>query len=62
MCYAYSPDKGKTWLKSNNEKYSLPINYLNAEYVCRIPENSDLINQTGMVADGKDIYRLILAR
>lgn len=51
MCYAKSLDGGKTWLKSDGSQYTLPINAANAEYVWRIPQNSELINQTSMTAD-----------
>ena len=53
LCYAYSKDGGKTWLNSKQEKYTLPINAKNAEYVAHIPQNSELINQTSMVTDQK---------
>lgn len=51
MAYAFSKDGGKTWQKTTGEHYVLPINASNAEYACRIPQNSELINQTSMVAD-----------
>ncbi|NBB31364.1 BNR repeat-containing protein [Cellulophaga sp. BC115SP] len=51
MAYACSKDGGKTWQKTSGEKYQLPINASNAEYACKIPQNSELINQTSMVAD-----------
>jgi hypothetical protein len=51
MCYARSTDGGKTWEKSTGEKYTLPINGTTAEYACRIPQNSELINQTSMTTD-----------
>ncbi|MCD7936684.1 MAG: BNR repeat-containing protein, partial [Tannerellaceae bacterium] len=51
LCYARSGDGGKTWEKSNGEQYKLPINAGNAEYAWRIPQNSELINQTSMTAD-----------
>lgn len=51
MCYAQSKDNGRTWLKSTGEKYQLPITAATAEYIWRIPENSELINQTSMSAD-----------
>lgn len=51
ICYARSPDGGETWYKSTGERYELPIRLDNAEYACRIPQNSELINQTGMSAD-----------
>jgi hypothetical protein len=51
MCYARSTDGGMTWEKSTGEKYKLPINATTAEYAYRIPEKSELINQTSMYAD-----------
>lgn len=53
LCYARSFDNGVTWYKSNGQKYTLPITLANAEYACRIPQNSELINQTSMSADAK---------
>ena len=51
LCYARSFDNGVTWYKANGKKYDLPIRLGNAEYACRIPQNSELINQTSMSAD-----------
>jgi hypothetical protein len=51
LCYAKSTDGGITWKKSTGEMYQLPINAGNAEYVMRIPQNSELINTTTMCAD-----------
>jgi hypothetical protein len=51
LCYAKSPDGGRTWHKSSGEKYRLPITAASAEYVLRIPQGSELINQTSMSAD-----------
>lgn len=51
LCYARSNDGGKTWEKSNGERYTLPIHAANAEYACHIPQGSELINQTSMTAD-----------
>lgn len=51
LCYAKSTDGGLTWTKSFGEKYQLPITALSAEYAIRIPEGSDLINQTSMSTD-----------
>lgn len=51
ICYARSSDEGITWEKSNGEKYLLPITASTAEYAWRIPQNSELINQTSMAAD-----------
>jgi hypothetical protein len=51
MCYARSLDGGITWEKSTGAKYQLPINAASAEYICFIPQKSELINQTSMYAD-----------
>ena len=51
LCYAKSSDGGKTWQKSSGENYHLPITVETAEYIWRIPPNSELINQTSMAAD-----------
>lgn len=51
LCYARSKDGGKTWEKSTGEKYQIPITATTAEYACRIPQQSELINQTSMYAD-----------
>lgn len=51
LCYARSTDGGKTWINSSNQQYTLPITASSAEYACRIPQNSELINQTSMTAD-----------
>lgn len=51
LCYACSPDDGKTWYRTDGTRYELPIRQDNAEYACRIPQNSELINQTSMTAD-----------
>ncbi|MRX74502.1 neuraminidase [Pedobacter petrophilus] len=51
LCYAKSADGGVTWQKSDGQKYELPINAGNAEYALRIPQKSELINQTSMFAD-----------
>lgn len=51
ICYARSQDNGVTWQQSDGTKYDLPIRASNAEYACRLPQNSELINQTSMSAD-----------
>ncbi len=51
MCYAKSADGGVTWTNSKNEKYVIPVNAATAEYISRIPQKSELINQTSMFAD-----------
>ncbi|MBF9254080.1 BNR repeat-containing protein [Pontibacter sp. 172403-2] len=53
LSYARSRDGGKTWEKSNGEKYTLPITEATAEKAWAIPQNSELINQTSMGADEK---------
>lgn len=52
LAYARSRDGGTTWETSTGKPYALPIDAASAEYAARIPENSELINQTSMAADG----------
>ncbi len=51
ICYAKSTDGGLTWMSSKNERYLLPVTASTAEYICRIPQNSTLINQTSICTD-----------
>jgi len=51
LAYACSKDGGITWQKSNGEKYQLPVTASNAEYAFRVPQKSELINQTSMFTD-----------
>lgn len=51
LCYAKSSDGGKTWQRSDGTDYVLPITVATAETAWKIPQNSELINQTGMTAD-----------
>lgn len=51
LCYARSKDGGVTWEHADGTPYTLPITASNAEYACRIPQKSELINQTSMSAD-----------
>jgi hypothetical protein len=53
LSYARSTDGGKTWEKTNGEKYALPITEATAEIAWNVPQNSELINQTSMGADAK---------
>jgi beta-glucanase (GH16 family) len=53
MAYARSTDGGRTWQKSTGEAYKLPITAQTAEYAARIPQNSELINQTSMTTDAQ---------
>jgi hypothetical protein len=52
ILYAYSSDQGRTWLKSNGERYTLPITLGTAEVVRDVAQGSELINQTSMAVDG----------
>ncbi len=51
ICYARSADGGRTWFRTDGTQYELPITEANAEYACRVPQNSELMNQTSMSAD-----------
>ena len=51
LCYARSRDGGVSWERTDGTPYALPITAATAEYALRIPERSELINQTGMAAD-----------
>lgn len=51
MAYARSPDGGLSWETSTGQPYALPITAASAEYVARIPQHSELINQSSMSAD-----------
>ncbi len=51
MAYACSKDGGQTWQRSTGEKYQIPITESTAEYAARIPQNSELINQTTITSD-----------
>ena len=53
MAYARSLDGGQTWQRSTGEAYQLPITEKTAEYAARIPQGSELINQTSMYADAQ---------
>lgn len=53
LCYARSEDGGLTWQAADGHELTLPITADNADYACRIPQNSELINQTSMSADKK---------
>jgi hypothetical protein len=57
MCYARSLDGGITWQESDGTPYDLPITLSSAEIVQRIPQKSELINQTAMTTtdSGKPI-------
>jgi hypothetical protein len=51
MAYARSRDGGRSWEDSGGKPYALPITAASAEYAARIPQRSELINQTSMAFD-----------
>jgi hypothetical protein len=51
LCYAYSPDGGRTWQRSDGTPQAVPMTAANAEYIAHIPQRSELINQTSMTTD-----------
>ena len=51
LCYARSVDGGLTWKKSTGEAFPIPITAATAEYALRIPQKSELINQTSITTD-----------
>jgi hypothetical protein len=53
VLYAYSPDEGKSWRRSDGTAYSLPIDAGSAEVAWPVPQGSELINQTSMTVDGR---------
>jgi BNR repeat-containing family member len=54
ICYAFSPDGGTTWQRSDRTAYELPITVKSAEVVWQVPQNSSLINQTAITVDEQD--------
>lgn len=53
MCYARSRDGGVTWETSKGVKYAIPITAATAEYAVKIPQKSELINQTSIYGDDR---------
>ncbi|MFG6416525.1 BNR repeat-containing protein [Roseateles sp. DC23W] len=51
LAYARSRDGGRSWERSDGRPYTLPITAASAEVAARIPQGSELINQTSMSAD-----------
>jgi len=51
MAYARSRDGGASWEDADGKPYALPITAASAGYAARIPQGSELINQTSMAAD-----------
>lgn len=52
IAYARSRDGGVTWQDSTGRGLALPITEATAEVAARVPQNSELINQTSMAVDG----------
>ncbi len=53
LCYAKSYDGGENWVTSRDEPLVIPITASTAEYAMKIPQGSNLINQTSIYADSK---------
>ena len=51
VMYAHSTDQGRTWRTSSGAAYTLPITASTAEIAWRVPQGSELINQTSMTVD-----------
>ena len=64
VLYAHSPDEGRSWRTSTGAAYALPITARTAEVAWRVPQGSELINQTSGAVDrdGRPVDRDVLAR
>lgn len=51
LAYARSDDGGQTWRRSDGAPLAIPIREATAEYAVRIPQDSELANQTSMAVD-----------
>lgn len=51
LAFASSTDKGVSWRTTTGDLCTLPITEQSAEYAARIPQNSELANQTSMAVD-----------
>lgn len=51
ILYAFSPDQGRSWRRSDGTAYRLPITAAQAEVAAAVPQGSGLINQTSMAVD-----------
>lgn len=51
VLYARSTDGGRSWERSDGERYTLPITAERAEVAWPVPQGSELINQTSMAVD-----------
>jgi hypothetical protein len=59
LCYAASPDGGKTWKDSRGSNYTLPITPETAEVIDPVEENSNLSNQDSSEADSKNHIHVV---
>jgi hypothetical protein len=53
ICYARSKDGGVTWTDSMGKKMTLPMTAATCEVALKIPEKSELINQTTIAGDAE---------
>lgn len=51
VLYARSSDEGRSWERSDGQRYTLPITAAGAEVAWPVPQGSELINQTSMAVD-----------
>lgn len=51
IAYAKSTDGGRTWMNTSGKTLDLPIREQTAELAARVPQNSELANQTSMAVD-----------
>ncbi|MBL8813155.1 MAG: BNR repeat-containing protein [Planctomycetaceae bacterium] len=51
LCHAVSSDGGITWKTMTGAPLSVPVTATSADYAARIPQNSELSNQTTMAVD-----------
>lgn len=48
LCHAVSPDGGNTWKTMTGKTLTIPVTASTADYAARIPQDSELSNQTSM--------------
>lgn len=51
LCYARSPDGGRTWTTSRGEPLAMPLTVENAEYALRVPAGRSLMNPPAITVD-----------
>jgi BNR repeat-containing family member len=57
--YAQSVDSGMTWVSSRQQKLLLPITQVNSETLFAVAPGSNLINQTSMALDSKELPHIV---